>query len=54
MLTIQDHIALQQALIAALNGKIATAQALGDVARLAELQLELAEADQPLNRLLEA
>lgn len=54
MVNIEDHIKLQQAHITALNGKIATAQALGDVARLAELQLELAEAEQPLNRLLEA
>ena len=47
----QDHIALQQALIAALNGKISTARALGEVQRLADLEAELAAAEDTLARL---
>jgi len=50
-LTVQDHITLQQALIAALNGKISTARALGDVQRLADLEAELAAAEGTLERL---
>ena len=50
-LTIQDHIALQQALITALNGKMSTARALGDIQRLTDLEAELATAEATLARL---
>lgn len=50
-MTVQDHITLQQALIATLNGKISTARALGDVQRLATLETELAAAEKTLERL---
>ena len=50
-MTVQDHIALQQALIATLNGKVSTARALGEVQRLANLEAELAEAEETLARL---
>jgi hypothetical protein len=51
VLTIQDHIALQQALIAALNSKMSTARALGDIQRLTDLEAELAAAEATLARL---
>ena len=50
-MTVQDHITLQQALIAALNGRISTARSLGDVQRLADLETELAAAEDTLERL---
>ena len=46
-----EHIALQQALIAALNGKISTARAIGDIQSLASLQTKLAAAEDTLARL---
>ena len=53
-MTIQDHIALQQALIAALNNKIATARSLGDIQRITDLEAELLTAEDTLHRLLAA
>jgi uncharacterized coiled-coil protein SlyX len=50
-LTVQDHITLQQALIATLNGRISTARSLGDAPRLADLETELAAAEETLARL---
>jgi hypothetical protein len=50
-LTVQDHITLQQALISAVNGRISTARALGDAQRLADLEAELAAAEDTLARL---
>ena len=50
-MTVQDHIKLQQALIATLNGRISTARSLGDVQRLADLETELAAAEDTLERL---
>jgi len=50
-LTVQDHIALQQALIATLNGKISTARSIGEIQRLTDLEAELAEAEETLARL---
>lgn len=53
-MTIQDHIALQRALIAALNGKISTARSIGEIQRLADLEAELTQAEQTLDRLVKA
>lgn len=53
-MNIEDHIKLQQALIAALNGKISTARALGDIQRLTDLEAELAAAEETLDRLKNA
>jgi hypothetical protein len=50
-MSVQDHIELQQSRIAALNSKISTATALGEVDRLAELEAERAEAEETLARL---
>lgn len=51
---IAEHIKLQQARVSALNSKIATAQALGDIARLTELEYELTQAEETLDRLKNA
>lgn len=51
---IEDHVKLQKARISSLNGKISTARALGEIDRLAELETELAQAEQTLERLLKA
>lgn len=51
MVNIEDHIKLQQAHITALNGKISTARALGDIQRLTDLEAELAAAEATLARL---
>lgn len=48
---IEDHIQLQEAKIAALNGRRATAQQLGDVLLLADLERELVSAEETLARL---
>jgi hypothetical protein len=50
-MNVQNHIKLQQARVTALNQKINTATALGDVKQLAELEAELAEAEETLVRL---
>lgn len=47
-------IELQQARIAALNQAVTTAERIGDVGRLAELAVELAEAEDVLARLQSA
>lgn len=48
---ISDHVKLAEARVAAVNVQIATARALGDVARLTDLERELIEAEQTLARL---
>lgn len=48
---IEEHVRLQQALIAALNSRIGTATSLGDIARLADLEAELVIAEETLARL---